>query len=116
MNEWQNFVVATGVSGLILIVVFLCPWRIELTNEIRWSPIYQPPMALVRTYDATYGEKGGYRIESEEAHIAVDYLALEVLAFIGVGGILYVYFADPEDNMEQGSSKDSKPSGTKPLH
>lgn len=104
MNEWQNFVVATGVSGLILVVVFLCPWRIELTDEIRWSPIYQPPMAFVRTYDATYGEKGGYRIESEEAHIAIDYLVLEVLALIAVGGVFYVYFSDPEDDEEHNSS------------
>jgi len=105
MNEWQNFVVATGVAGLILVIVFLCPWRIELTDEIRWSPIYQPPMAFVRTYDDTYGAQGGYKIESEEAHIAVDYLFLEVVAWIAVESILYIYFSDPKDDEKHNSSE-----------
>lgn len=98
MNEQQNTVVATTVSGLILIVVFLCPWRIESTNELRWSPIYQSPMTYVRTYDAQHGRQGGSRIQSEEAHIAVGILALEVLALTIAAGVLYLFFEDSKDD------------------
>ena len=96
MNEQQNIVVATVVAGLILVIVYLCPWRIETSGELQWSPIYQTPMSYVRTYDAGHGSKGTTRIESEEAHIAVGILALEVVAVLIAGGILYVYFSDPE--------------------
>ncbi len=97
MNEQQNIIVATGVASLILVIVFLCPWRIESSNELRWSPIYQSPMTYVRTYDV---QQGGSRIESEEAHIAIGILVLEVLAVIVAGAVLYVFFADSEDGQE----------------
>lgn len=94
MNERQNTVVATAVSGLILVLVFLCPWRIESSNELRWSPIYQSPMTYVQTYDT---QQSGSRIKSEEAHIAVGILAIEVLSVIVAADVLYVIFADSED-------------------
>lgn len=97
MNEQQNTVVATAVASLILVFVFLCPWRIESSNELRWSPIYQSPLTYVPTYDT---QQGGSRIESEEAHIAFGLLALEVLAVIVASGVLYVFFADSEDDQE----------------
>jgi len=90
MNDRQSQVLASVVSGLILVVVFLCPWRVESTGELRWSPIYQPPMSYVRSYDDTHGIKGSSRIESDEAHIAVGVLALEVLALGVAGGVLYL--------------------------
>lgn len=94
MNEQQNIVVATSVASLILVLVFLCPWRIESSNELRWSPIYQSPMTYVQSYDARYGSS---KIKSEEAHIAVSILALEVLAVIIAGGVLYIFFEDSTD-------------------
>lgn len=100
MNEQQNTVVATAVSSLILVVVFLCPWRIESSNELRWSPIYQSPLTYVRTYDAQHGTQGGSKIESEQAHIAYEILVLEVLAVIVAGSVLYVFFADSENDGE----------------
>ena len=90
MNDRQQQVVAAVVSGLILVVVFLCPWRDASTGEIRWSPIYQPPMSYVRSYDDTHGTKGSSRIETEEAHIDFGILALEVLALAITGGVLYI--------------------------
>lgn len=97
MNERQNQVVATVVSGLLLVVLFLCPWRVESTGEIRWSPIYQPPMSYVRSYDDTRGTQGSSRIESDEAHIAVGVLALEVLALGVAGGLAYLLSAGSDE-------------------
>jgi hypothetical protein len=93
-NDWQNTVVATIISGLILIVVFLCPWRVESTGELRWSPIYQQPMSYVQSYDDQRGRHGSSRIVAEEADIAYDILALEVVIFTIAGGIAYVFSSD----------------------
>jgi hypothetical protein len=90
MDNRQNTVVATVIAGLFLVVVFLCPWRVETSEQIQWSPIYQPPISYARTYDPEYGRRGGSRIESDEARIAFDILALEVAAIIAAGGFLYV--------------------------
>lgn len=100
-NDWQNTVLATFVSGFLLVVVFLCPWRVESTGELKWSPIYQPPMSYVQSYDSQYGRQGGSRIEVDEAHIAYDILALEVLIFTVIGGILYVFSADSDTHAEK---------------
>jgi hypothetical protein len=97
MNKQQNTVVATAVASLILVTVFLCPWRIESSDELRWSPIYQSPMTYVRTYEAQHG---GSRIKPEEAHIAVGILVLEVVAVIVTSGMLYIFFEDSEDKEE----------------
>ena len=104
MNERQNMVVATAVSGLILVVVFLCPWRIESSNELQWSPIYQPPMSYERIYNDEYGRMGGSQINSEEAEIAVDILVLEVLALLAASGLLYVFYSDPNKENEVSST------------
>ncbi|SMO84422.1 hypothetical protein [Fodinibius sediminis] len=100
MNEQQNMVVATTVAGLILVVVYLCPWRTASTGEIRWSPIYQPPLSYVRSYDGQHGTRGSSRIESEEAHVAVSILILEVLALLAAGGTLYLFFSDDGEDEE----------------
>jgi hypothetical protein len=97
-NDWQNTVLATFVSGLLLVVVFLCPWRVEQTDELRWSPIYQPPMSYVQSYDGQFGRQGGSRIIADDARIAYDILALEVIVFTVACGILYVFSADPHTN------------------
>ena len=98
MNERQNMVVATTVASLLLVVVYLCPWRIESSRELQWSPIYQSPMSYVRSYDAEHGKKGSSRIESEEAHIAVGILALEVLAVAAAGVVLYIFFSGSKED------------------
>lgn len=94
MNERQNMVVATVVASLILVVVYLCPWRIESSKELRWSPIYQTPMSYVRSYDNEHGTLGSSRIESEEAQIAINILVLEILAVVVAGSVLFVFFSD----------------------
>jgi len=96
MNDRQNTVVATAVAGLVLVVVFLCPWRVETSGEIRWSPIYQPPLAYVRSYDPDIGSTGGSRMEAADAHIAIDILALEVVLLGAASGLLFVMLADNE--------------------
>lgn len=93
MNDRQQQGVATVASGLMLVVVFLCPWRVASSEEIRWSPIYQPPMSYVRSYDDAHGTKGSSRIEAEEAHIDFGILALEVLALAVAGGLLFILSA-----------------------
>lgn len=100
-NDWQNTVLATFVSGFLLVVVFLCPWRVESTGELKWSPIYQPPMSYVQSYDGQYGRQGGSRIEADDAHIAYDILALEVLVFTVIGGILYIVSADSDTDTKE---------------
>lgn len=107
MNERQNMVIATMVAVLILVVVYLCPWRIEASDEIRWSPINQPPMSYVRSYDDQHGTKGSSRIESDDAHIAIGLLALEVLAVLVAGGGLYLFYSDSEDEEEASSETKS---------
>lgn len=102
MNERQNMVIATAVTSLMLVVVYLCPWRIESSQELKWSPIYQAPMSYVRSYDAEHGRQGVSRIESEDAHIAVGILGLEIVAVVVAGSVLYVFFSDSKDNEETG--------------
>lgn len=97
MNDRQNTVVATVVAGLVLVLLFLCPWRVESTGEIKWSPIYQPPMSYVRSYDDEYSSQGSSRIESDEARIAVDILVLEILAVGVAGGVLYMLNSDMDE-------------------
>lgn len=103
MNERQNTVVATVVAGLIVVLLFLCPWRVESSEEIRWSPIYQPPMSYVRSYNDTYSSQGISRFESEEAEIAVDIMILQVLAVGAVGGLMYVLSSDRADESQSRS-------------
>lgn len=100
MNDRQSQIVATVISGLVLVVLFLCPWRVKSSGEIRWSPIYQQPMSYVRSYDDAHGTLGSSRIESDEAHIAFDILALEVLALGLAGGVLYWLSAGSEETKE----------------
>jgi len=111
MNDRQQQVLAATVSGLILVVVFLCPWRDASTGEIRWSPIYQPPMSYVRSYDDTHGTKGSSRIETEEAHIDFGILALEVLALGVAGGVLFMLSKSPEEADDHKSKNGSKTKG-----
>lgn len=89
MTESQNRVVATLVSALILVPVFLCPWRIEETGELTWSPIYQTPITYVRTYDDGQTREGRSRMEYEQATIAWDLLIAEIVVVAVVGGALY---------------------------
>lgn len=98
MNDRQNTVVATVACGLILVVVFLCPWRVESSGEIKISPIYQPPMSYVRSYDAELGSRGGSRIESDEAEIAFGILALEVVVLLIGGGLFYVLTSNSDQD------------------
>lgn len=100
MNVPQRQVVASVVSGICLVVVFLCPWRVESTGEVKWSPIYQQPLVYVRSYDQEIGSRGGYEIQSEQAKIAYGLLALEIMA-VGLAGIMGYFFLagpDPTDN------------------
>jgi len=100
MNDRQQQVAAASISFLILVIVFLCPWRVESSGEIQWSPIYQPPMSYERSYDKDYGSQGGSRIKLNEADIAVGVLSLEVLVIVVVGGMMYLYFADSGESNE----------------
>ena len=104
MNDKQNAVVATTVCGLILVIAFLCPWRIESSNELKWSPIYQQPMSYVRSYDADYGK---YSIKAEEAQIAYGIMALEVVSLLMAAGFMYWLLADPEEENEFKEKKHS---------
>lgn len=104
MNDRQNTVVATAVAGLVLVIVLLCPWRVESSGEIRWSPIYQPPMSYVRTCDPDFGSSGGSRVEADEAQIAIDILALEVLLLAAASALLFAMVSDAEKS-EDGPSE-----------
>ena len=89
MTDRQNTVLATTIAALLLGTVFVCPWRVEPSGELEWSPVYQPPLTYVRSFDAESGRAGGTRIEGPEAEIAYDVLALQVLAIGLAGGAGY---------------------------
>lgn len=58
-------------------------------------------MSYVRSYnDLKYGEKGGSWIESDEAQIATDILALQVLLVGAAGGALYLYNSDSKQDRD----------------
>lgn len=118
MNVPQRQVVASVVSGLCLVIVFLCPWRVESTGEVKWSPIYQQPLTYVRTYDRGMGDEGGYRIASEKAHISYGLLALEVLAVGMAGGTLYFFLGGREEDEDGLPSPGVSPAshGNDPLN
>ena len=97
MNDRQNTVVATVVAALILIPLFLCPWRVSSSEEIKWGPIFRPPASYVRSYDDSQSQEGSTRLEYEAGEIAVGIMALEVLAVVAVGGVVYVLTGDPEE-------------------
>lgn len=94
MNDRQNTVVATVVAALILMPLFLIPWRVAPSEEIKWGPIYRPPMSYVRSYDDRQSSRGSTRFEYDEAEVATGVLALQVLAIGVLGSILYVVSAD----------------------
>lgn len=104
MNEKQNMVLATTVCILLLVLVFLCPWRIESTDELKWSPIYQQPISYVQSYNY---EQGGSRVESQNAHIEYGLLALEGLAVVIAGGLLYIYFSNSTNLKSEGQARSS---------
>lgn len=68
------------------------------------SPIYQPPISYVQTYDSDNGGTERSRLVSEETEIAVNVLVLEVIAVLIVGGGLYMLTSDSSD--EWGSASD----------
>jgi len=85
MTDRQNTVVATTLAALVLGTIFLCPWRVQPSAELTWSPIDQPPLTYVRTFDPDPGHTGATRIDAPQAEIAYDVLALQVLV-IGLAG------------------------------
>jgi hypothetical protein len=88
MNDRQNTVVATTVVALVLGTIFLCPWRVSSSGDLRWSPIYQSPLTYTRTYGPDEGRST--RIEAaDDARVAYGILALQVIAVGAVGGIGY---------------------------
>jgi hypothetical protein len=89
MNDRQNTVFATTLVALMLGTIFLCPWRTAPSGELAWSPIYQPPLTYVRTFDAESGRTGGSRIDASNARIAYGVLGLQVLAIGLVGAAGY---------------------------
>lgn len=104
MTDHENTVLAATITGLVLVFVYLCPWRVQATSEIKWSPIYQEPLTYQETYDLEYGTKGGSRVEKEEAEIAYGILILQLIAVGGAGGLAYAVVNSKED---EGS--DSRP-------
>lgn len=100
MNDRQNTVVATTLCSLLLVIVFLCPWRVESTNEIQWSPIYQPPMVFVQASDTDPSTRGTEYLEQKAGHVAIDVMALQVLVVGLTGTGFFVLLADSDDEDE----------------
>jgi len=118
MTDRQNTVVATVIAALILVLLFLFPWRVkpgsaDASAELRWSPIYQEPISYVRSYDAAYGERGSTRLEANPATRAWGVLILQLLVIGTVGWVLYVLVgAGPDDAMpdDEDASPSARPS------
>ena len=89
MTERQNTVLATTAAALLLGTIFFCPWRVEPSGELEWSPIYQPPLTYVRSFGAEQGRSGGSQIDAPEAEIAYGVWALQGLAIVLAGGAGY---------------------------
>jgi hypothetical protein len=89
VNDRQNTVVATTVAALVLVTVFLCPWRVGADGDVEWSPIYQSPLTYTRTYGPDEGRS--VRIEAEDdAHVAYGLLGLQAFAVVAAGGLVYL--------------------------
>jgi len=97
MNNGQSYVVATGVVLLIILTVFMLPWRLERTGDLRWGPVYRQPI--------TYTTKWVGPIESatysyENADLAFGILGLELL---GLGlATTGLFFALEDDAQGEG--------------
>lgn len=101
VTDHQNTVLATTIAGILLVLVYLCPWRIHETGELKWSPIYQPPLSYQERYDPDYGTEEIFRMESRNAEIAYGILALELIAVAAAGGVMYrVTESGGEDDSE----------------
>lgn len=96
VSDRQNTVLATTLAGIILVTVFFCPWRVETSRGVAWSPIYQQPMSYVQS-DEGQTHRGISQIEYDDGEIAIDLLLLQVLAVAATGGVLYVLTGKRED-------------------
>lgn len=105
MNDRQNTVVATTLCSVLLVIVFLCPWRMESTNEIRWSPIYQPPLVFVQPSDADLSTRSTEYLEEKAGHVAIDVIALQILVVGLTGTGLFLLLADSDDEDEPRSPR-----------
>jgi hypothetical protein len=85
MTEHQRLVLAIAAVSLVLGSIFMVPWRLELTGDLQWGPVYRPPISYVPTYEVGVGSDLVYR----EARIASGPLALQLLAIVFSGAVAY---------------------------
>ena len=82
MNEKQRTVLATFAAAMLLAVMFFVPWRLASSEEIRWAPLYRPPVTHSLTYET---DLPGSRYTYPEAEIALGIYILEIVG-IGLAG------------------------------
>ena len=94
MNDKQSYIVASGAVMLIILTVFLLPWRLERSGELRWGPFYRPPVSYTTTWE---GPMLSTLYEYEEAELAYGVLLVELVAFGSLCGALYHALEKEED-------------------
>lgn len=87
MNEKQRTVLAIVAAAMILAVLFFAPWRVKSSDEIKWSPLFRPPVSHSLTYET---QQPSSRYTYDEAEIALGIYVIEILAIGLIGWIAYV--------------------------
>lgn len=96
MNDKKRTVLGVGVVTVILAAMFFVPWRIESSDELKWSPIYRQPVTYSQTYET---RSPGARYAYDEARIDVGFFLLEILAIGAASATGYVLASgDEKDN------------------
>ena len=79
-------VVATAAAALIVASLFMLPWRLERSGELRWGPFYRPPISFSTRFE---GPVRVTTFQYEEGEVAFDVLGIELAVFLFVAGTLY---------------------------
>lgn len=84
-SDHRNTALAVVVVALIIAALFFVPYRIELTGEISWSPLYRSPLEF-QAFEA--GGTESALITALDAHISWGWYLAEIGALSVVGWIV----------------------------
>lgn len=87
MNETQRTIRAIAAVAMLLAVLFFVPWRIESSGELKWAPLFRPPVSHSLTYET---ERPGSRYTYDEAEVALEIYFLEILVIGLIGWATFV--------------------------
>lgn len=98
MNHRQRGVLGTAAIALIAISLFYVPWRIESNGEIAWAPFYRNPVMERATRITGDIETRFVRLKGRPVWWLYG---MQLIAIVGVGGVVYWKSRDEEDGAEE---------------